>query len=144
MVFIGSDLNVAKADRCAVNAVNSVDGTKLWSFPLPPASRFAGCVISSPTLSSDGKVAYVGSSDFGEGDAIYHANLYALKAVDGTKLWNFTMVATGYPGSAIIPVSSPTLSSDDKVVYVGSGNYSAVANDASNLYAVHASNGTQL
>ena len=72
---------------------------KLWSF------RTGDAVRSSPTLSSDGKVVYVGSSD---------ARLYAINTVDGSKNWSFL---TG--GSV---VSTPALSSDGKVVYVGSEN----------------------
>ena len=67
---------------------------------------------SSPALSSDGKILYVGSGDF---------NLYAINTVDGSKNWNFTT------GGAV--ESSPALSSDGKILYVGSGDH--------NLYAIN-------
>jgi outer membrane protein assembly factor BamB len=88
--------------------VNAVDGTQLWNFTTGDYVR------SSPTLCSDDKVvySYVGGND---------RNVYAVNAVSGTKLGNFTTGGVE---------SSPTLSSDGKVVYVGSFDY--------NLYAVNA------
>jgi outer membrane protein assembly factor BamB len=55
--------------------VNAGSGTQLWNFTTPTG------VYSSPTLSSDDKVVYVGSDD---------GHLYAVNAVSGTQLWNFT------------------------------------------------------
>ena len=49
-------------------------GTKIWSF------QTGNSVWSSPALSNDGKVLYVGSND---------NNVYAINALDGTELWNF-------------------------------------------------------
>ena len=60
---------------------------------------------SDPALSSDGKVVYVGIDD---------NSLYAVDAVNGSKIWSF---ATGGQVE-----SSPALSSDGKVVYVGTNN----------------------
>ena len=68
---------------------------------------------SSPALSRDGKVVYVGSGD---------NSLYAVDAVTGSKISSF---ATGDEVT-----SSPALSSDGKVVYVGSGDNSLYAVDA--------------
>ena len=73
-----------------------MNGRKIWSFATGDA------VSSSPALSRDGKVVYVGSWD---------KSLYAVNALNGSKVWSF---ATG--GSVF---SSPALSGDGKVVYVG-------------------------
>ena len=87
--------------------------SQIWSFPT------GGAVYSSPAVSSDGKVVYVGSGD---------NNLYAVDAVNGSKIWSFL---TGN-----LVQSSPAVSSDGKVVYVGS--------DDTNLYAVDAVNGSKI
>jgi outer membrane protein assembly factor BamB len=75
---------------------------------------------SSPTVSSDGKVVYVGGNDF---------NLYAVNVADGTQLWNFTT------GGAV--ESSAALSSDGKVVYVGTEgrNVDRTANSTQSMLA---------
>merc|ERR1712166_1594490 len=70
---------------------------KLWSVAT------GGAVQSSPTLSSDGKVVYVGSNDH---------SLYAVNASTGSEIWIF---ATGG-----VVYSSPVVNSNSKVVYVGS------------------------
>ena len=70
-------------------------------------------VRSSPTVSPDGAVVYVGSGD---------KSLYAVNTADGSKKWAFR---TGW-----YVTSSPTVSSDGAVVYVGSYD--------KNLYAVNA------
>merc|ERR1712195_457184 len=88
-------------------------GSKIWSFA---TGKY---VDSSPALSSDGKVVYVGSGDH---------NLYAVNASTGSKIWSF---ATGDGVN-----SSPTLSSDGKVVYIGSYD--------NNLYAVNALTGSKI
>eukprot|EP00812_Abedinium_dasypus_P013042 NODE_6552_length_497_cov_268.271493.p3 GENE.NODE_6552_length_497_cov_268.271493~~NODE_6552_length_497_cov_268.271493.p3 ORF type:complete len:140 (+),score=25.39 NODE_6552_length_497_cov_268.271493:3-422(+) len=44
-------------------AIDAADGTKIWSY------KTGDCVFSSPVLSLDGEVVYVGSEDF---------NLYAI------------------------------------------------------------------
>merc|ERR1712195_139472 len=88
-------------------------GSKIWSFA---TGKY---VDSSPALSSDGKVVYVGSGDH---------NLYAVNASTGSKIWSF---ATGDGVD-----SSPALSIDGKVVYVGSDNTS--------LYAVNALTGGKI
>ena len=65
-------------------------------------------VYSSPALSTDGNVVYVGSDDH---------NLYAVNASTGSQIWS---LATGSEVDS--SRSSPALSSDSKVVYVGSGS----------------------
>jgi len=80
--------------------------TAKWAFAT------SGGVSSSPTLSADGSVVYVGSND---------KSLYAVNTADGSKKWAF---ATGS-----VVRSSPTLSADGRVVYVGS--------DDNSLYAVN-------
>merc|ERR1712195_63269 len=88
-------------------------GSKIWSFA---TGKY---VDSSPALSIDGKVVYVGSDD---------NSLYAVNASTGSKIWSFaTRGAVG---------SSPTLSSDGKVVYIGSYD--------NNLYAVNASTASKI
>merc|ERR1712195_400081 len=88
-------------------------GSKIWSFA---TGKY---VDSSPALSSDGKVVYVGSGDH---------NLYAVNASTGSKIWSF---ATGDGVN-----SSPALSIDGKVVYIGSYD--------NNLYAVNALTGSKI
>merc|ERR1712086_955369 len=75
-------------------------------------------VRSSPTLSADGSVVYIGSDD---------NSLYAVNTADGSKKWAF---ATGS-----VVDSAPTLSADGTVVYVGSEDYS--------LYAVSTTDGSK-
>ena len=70
---------------------------KKWSYATGDA------VGSSPTVSSDGSVLYIGS---------YDKNVYAINTTDGSKKWSY---ATG--GEVH---SSPTLSSDGSVLYIGS------------------------
>eukprot|EP00947_MAST-08B_sp_MAST-8B-sp1_P005962 g5962.t1 len=94
-----------------IQATNNA--TKLWSYETGDE------VDSSPVLSPDGKVVYVGSDDY---------SLYAINATDGSKLWSYF---TGYS----VP-SSPALSLDGKVVYGGSMD--------SSLYAINAADGSKL
>ena len=94
---------------------NDVTGSKIWSIATD------GDVQSTPVVSSDGKVVYVGGTDY---------SLYAVNASTGSKIWNF---ATG--GEVW---SSPALSSDGKVVYVGSYEY------GNSLYAVNALTGSKI
>ena len=61
---------------------------------------------SSPAVSSDGMVVYVGSNN---------NNAYAINAVNGSKIWNFST------GGAVY--TSPALSNDGMVVYVGSDDF---------------------
>eukprot|EP00947_MAST-08B_sp_MAST-8B-sp1_P000433 g433.t1 len=86
---------------------------KLWSY------KTGNGVNSSPALSHDGKVVYVGSND---------NSLYAINATDGSKLWSYKT------GNRV--TSSPALSTDGKVVYVGSNDNS--------LYAINAADGSKL
>jgi outer membrane protein assembly factor BamB len=91
-------------------------------------------VSSSPTLSHDDKVVYVSGLDADGKDV----NLYAVQASNGTPLWSFPVkIWTDRPiYYDAFDGTSPTLSSDDKVVYVAGAD--------KNLYAVNASDGTQL
>merc|ERR1711957_277214 len=89
----------------------------LWEFA-------AGGMVasSSPALSPDGKVLFVGSDDF---------KVYALRTKDGSKLWEF---ATGYHQRTTI-VSSPALSADGKALFVGSDRvYGLKTEDGSKLW----------
>lgn len=72
---------------------------ELWNFPTGDGVP----VPSSPALSSDGKVLYIGSDN---------GKLYAITALNGTELWSFETGAQVW--------DSPALSIDGKVVYVGS------------------------
>ena len=71
-----------------------------------------GSVKSSPELSKDGAVLFIGSNDH---------NVYALNAADGLVLWKY---ATGYQVE-----SSPRLSQDDATLFIGS--------EDSNVYALN-------
>merc|ERR1711957_152175 len=96
----------------------------LWEFA-------AGGMVasSSPALSPDGKVLFVGSDDF---------KIYALRTEDGFKLWEF---ATG--GKA---TSSPTVSADGKALFVGSFDnkvYALRTEDGSKLWEFAAGDSVQ-
>ena len=91
--------------------MNAITGTQLWNYTI-------GGGISSPAV-VDG-VVYVGSWD----------NVYALKATDGDKLWDFTLLN----GSGADVDSSPTVVGD--VVYIGA--------DEGGVYALNATSGAQI
>ena len=77
-------------------------------------------VQSSPTLTHDGAVLFVGSWDH---------TVYALRTLDGSLLWNFT--------TASIVESSPTVSDDGAALFVGSNDrrvYKLSAADGSPLW----------
>lgn len=69
---------------------------QIWSYDIGPPSQF-GSTLASPAV-ADG-VVYIGSAD---------GNVYALNAVNGTKVWSFE---TGNPVT-----SSPAISGG--IVYV--------------------------
>ena len=87
-------------------------GTKRWSFVT------GDDVDSSPALSPDGSMLYVGSRD---------NHLYAVDAASGKKKWSFATKQA--------VVSGPAVSSDGSTVYVGSLD--------SSLYAIDAASGKQ-
>ena len=109
----------------ALHGARAAEPIKLWDFDTSgytPAWRvLTDGVPSTPAVSNDGKVVYVGGTD---------NQLYALNTVAGTRLWSF---ATGRGGLSS-GVSSPALSSDGTVVYIGSSDR--------RLYAVDAATGS--
>jgi outer membrane protein assembly factor BamB len=66
--------------------------------------------MSSPALSPDGSIVYVGSDD---------TNVYALNTTNGTKLWNFTTQGQVYssPSLSTKPAGSLFIGSQDKSLY---------------------------
>ncbi|MDO9265314.1 MAG: PQQ-binding-like beta-propeller repeat protein [Desulfosalsimonadaceae bacterium] len=94
---VGADGTIYFGSRNALYAVNA-NGTLKWSF------NTGDYVFSSPAVSTDGRVVYVGSSN---------GSLYAINAT-GTIKWQFQT------GDKI--VSSPAIGHDgiETVVYVGS------------------------
>ena len=90
--------------------------TKKWSYPTD------GGVQSSPAVSRDGAVVYVGS---------YDKNLYAINAADGTE--------KGATNVEKVWSSRPAISSDGEVIYVGS--WGDQPPKMGGLYATHASGG---
>ena len=94
-------------------------------------------VFSSPELSGDGKTVYFGS---------YSGYLYAVHSNNGTERWKFdcgdVVIENGcHPCVLFSPFphqvqSSPKVSNDDKVVFVGSGNR--------NLHAIETNNGKEV
>eukprot|EP00947_MAST-08B_sp_MAST-8B-sp1_P004197 g4197.t1 len=113
-VFVGRDgfewINTTMTGK--FYAFNVADGTTKWVF------ETGNGVYSSPALSSDDKIVFVGSRD---------DSLYAINVADGTKKWEFV---TGFHVD-----SSPALSSDDKIVFVGSMD--------NKLYAINVADGTK-
>lgn len=64
----------------------SLDGAELW------ATKMAGAVVESPVLSDDGAILYVGSVG---------REMAALRAADGTVIWDFSTVG-GVWGRSLI------------------------------------------
>lgn len=94
----------------ALSPLNS--STWKWAF----ATR--GPVLSSPTLSADGKTLFVGSDD---------GNVYGVDTATGHQVW------TASAGSAVR--NSPVLSYDGKVVYALNAN--------GDIYTLNVADGTQ-
>lgn len=92
-------------------AYDALTGTNIWSTHVASG-------LLSPTVSSDGKVVYVGCS----------ANnlLYALDATTGSVLWN--VAAAG--------MSTPALSTDGKTAYSGSWDWTLNAVNTTNQSVV--------
>ena len=109
LVFFGT---ACRRTRGRLYALNAADGSKKWSL------ETGGDVNSSPALSKDGKVVFVGSTDY---------KLYAIDVANGTKKWDWD--TTGQVSS------SPTLSSDGKAVFIGS--------ERDRLYALNVADGTK-
>jgi outer membrane protein assembly factor BamB len=83
-------------------------GNELWAVPLPFQSVPA--ITSSPALSDDGEIVYVGSS----GNA-----LRALSASNGSVLWTFVATA---PEDAHLQ-SSPVVASSGSVIFAGPDSF---------------------
>ena len=96
----------------SVFAIDAHDGSQKWKFVTGDR------VYSSPALSKDGSLVFVGSWD---------KKLYAIDTSTGLQKWAFT--------AGDIVRSSPVVSDDGRTVYVGS-------NDG-NLHALDASTGSQ-
>jgi outer membrane protein assembly factor BamB len=106
------------SDSCgSLLALNATNGVKVWSFAT------SGLVYSSPlvTLDASGALFLAFGSDDG--------TIYALHG-DGTVRW---MAPTSPNGEVS---SSPAMSPDGKVLFVGSGDHG--------IYAFNASNGARL
>jgi outer membrane protein assembly factor BamB len=123
VIYIGSgDSNIY--------ALNASTGVKLWKYTsLGPSQSViergfdSGAFASSPAVTNG--IVYIGSDD---------GNLYALDALTGVKIWNYTtsFQITYMTGNQV--TSSPTVS--DGVVYVGSVG--------GNIYAFNATTGAKI
>jgi outer membrane protein assembly factor BamB len=112
----GSTVYVGTAGG-TVFAFDAATGKEKWNFPTSDDTT-PNVIVSSPVVSSDGKVVYIASIGNVQG------YLWALDAVTGVELWKKK------EGSAY---SSPVLSPDGKTVYVSSRrNIAVVAFDAAN------------
>ena len=107
-------------------------GTRLWTFS---ARGFP--VEQSPTVSNDGTMVYVGNSD---------NFTYAVNAADGTQIWSFNLCeGQDVQGPFCSEFNCcevqfpPVLSSDGKVLYVGSNGVSS-----RHLFAVSAAHGDMI
>jgi len=114
-----------------VYALNASTGAKIWNFASPGQSNEAatesgygdGAFASSPAVVDN--VVYIGSDD---------GNIYALDALTGAKIWNFTTsIQPTYTWGNQVS-SSPAVS--DGIVYVGSVG--------GNVYALNASTGAKI
>lgn len=123
VVYIGSGNN-------NFYAINASTGAKMWKYTSAGPSTAvvergfnSGAFASSPAVVNG--VVYVGSDD---------GNLYALDALTGVKIWNYTtsFQLTYMTGNQV--TSSPAVS--DGVVYVGSVG--------GNIYAFNASTGAKI
>lgn len=112
---IGSDGTVYVC--CNVNKLHALesDGTIKWIFDAGAGYS----IVSTPAIDNAGNL-YFGSSD---------RKIYCVKN-DGTKKWDYT---TTTEGSGI--QSSPAISSDESVIYVGSSD--------KKLYAINTSDGSK-
>ena len=81
-----------------VNAVNSSDGSTVWSIPLGTSA------VCNPTLSADESTLFVGHNN----------GLRALNTADGSQRWNYA--------SGTVNTSQPALSNDGQTVYFGSAD----------------------
>ena len=110
-----------------VFAISAVDGAVVWWYD-PDIGGYA--FKSSPVLSTDSTMLYVGSSD----------GILAINAVDGEMVWNYSAYdgspnPTGHTLQGRIE-TSPVLSSDNTRLYFATGNtYRSV-------YAINAVSGT--
>ena len=90
-----------------IRAIDTLDGTLIWKYA-------TGNVCGNPIISGDGKTIYVGDGDgYDDDDAgtiFTKSQLYALNALDGTKIWNYT---TGQ-------ADPPVISNGGKTLYVTS------------------------
>jgi outer membrane protein assembly factor BamB len=112
-----------------VYALNASTGNKIWNFtskgPGEPAAEkgITGAFASSPAVANE--VVYIGSDD---------GNVYALNAVTGVKIWNYSTSKQPLYSLGNQVESSPTVS--DGIVYVGSVG--------GNVYALNASTGAEI
>ena len=82
VVYVGTE-EMHNNDSCQyLNAVDALDGSKIWSFQTSDVLDFPAA------LSSDGKVVYISGylPTSGSGEFV---NLYAIDASNGRKLWSF-------------------------------------------------------
>ena len=134
MVYVGS-LFSSEIFYPNFYAVNTTDGSKKW------AIRTGIGVQSTPVLSSNGAVVYVGNRDEHPDRTQYKrfGTLSAINTADGSVKWAFD---TG----SWITSSSPKLSPDGAVVFVGSGDkslYAVNTTDGSKKWAFPTGSGTQ-
>lgn len=105
-------------------------GELLWSF-----SEANKTIYAEPTVASDGAI-YLGSFD---------THVYAVND-DGTLKWTFDCAG------GIAPLAAPTLSNDETIVYVGSGDPNAdkpvsqggTGESGGTVYALDATSGAEL
>lgn len=122
IVYIGSwDNNVY--------ALNASTGAKIWNFTsASPGSAavengLTGAFESSPAVANG--IVYIGSDD---------GNVYALNALTGVKIWNYTTSKQPLYSFGNQVTSSPAVSNG--IVYVGSVG--------GNVYALNASTGAEI
>jgi outer membrane protein assembly factor BamB len=124
VVHIGSDDG-------NIYALNASTGTKIWNYTSAGQSNKAavesgfgsGAFESSPAVANG--IVYVGSDD---------GNVYALDALTGAKIWNYTTSIQPISTWGNQVTSSPAVS--DGIVYVGSVG--------GNVYALNASTGAKI
>eukprot|EP00940_MAST-03C_sp_MAST-3C-sp2_P000826 g826.t1 len=113
--IIGSDGSIIFG--CGDKSVHAISpfGLTLWEF------KTHRPIISSPAMSPDARIVYIASQD---------GSVYALDAFSGRLLWNTTTTKGGDDKF----VSSPILSNDGQILYIGgagekAGRVFALASD---------------
>lgn len=108
-VYVATFDNVSGLDRSRVLAYRTVDGSPVWDETAIPA--FNPGFTSSPALSNDGSVLYIGC---------YDGNIYGIDTASGAILWTFNPAPKDSSGNPLTEYfdSSPGVGANG-TIYIG-------------------------